>query len=885
MNQLLKKHALKLILLVLLLIFAPVAEPLVTRLWTSGRTEHLQAQVTRQAQWQERVIQIEELAARLQRRFSQAIRERDQAALDEAVDLARVLDAECHALLQIEPSDALRELRIQAHQVAETQQELFLRLRDSETDATAAEIRDNHARLNQVLEAWDQAFHDYRRERIEAFHDELADIGAYSMRLESFVVAFMLRCIVGLLLLGYLLMLFSRRREGRLQRDNRRLEDDLESRNVALHQANEALKNEIEERNAAEWEVRKRLHMEETLGKASGMLTLPTAPKFESFLELLAEVMAVDRAFIVLFKHESMVIEKVFEWPTRPTAAGESGTAGLEGEDLMTYPWWYERVRTNEPLAIEDVAALPFSAEKERALFEANHIHAMLSLPVHTVDDETLGFMCFVDPEKPRSWQSASIRMLFLVSELLANYFARQKAEEQLRHDAFYDRLTDLPNRLLFKNRLEHAIQKCKRHHEYNFSVLFLDLDRFKSVNDTLGHLVGDQLLIELSDRLKDSVRPGDTVARLSGDEFVILLESIIEVEEVIRVVQRIENHIQKPFMLKGKEIHISASIGITQGNTEYKSAEAVIRDADIAMYRAKTLGKARYSVFDKHMHDKAVSAMEIEHNLRRALEQDEFELHFQPILSARTGEVSGAEALIRWNKPGYGTVSPSDFIPIAEETGLILPIGEWALRAACRHVRGWLDAGREPLTVSVNCSARQLQRQDLPGIAAALLEEAELDASLIKVELTESAVMGDVDHAISVLNRLHAMNIKISVDDFGTGYSSLAYLKRFPINTLKIDRSFINGILENDDDRAIISSIIAMAHSLNLSIVAEGVENEEQLALLRDLGCDEIQGYFYSKPLPADRFMAFVDARARSLREAGDEALEAGGEPAGSSN
>lgn len=850
-------------LLLLLLIAFPFVELAISRRNAPNLAVDADQALQKRRQWNDLLARIDRGATAMTYHYDLALTKRDAATVAEAQRHFSDIETALVELNQIAPSSELRGMRDALQQYDDINREMVIRLAEMdnyEVVPKTLEQETAQARLRLVRDrrVWREAYYQFSLAQRRAFLEEFSIWASHAGRLESGATTLWFRSLVLLSLLTTVVFVVLQFRREKLLVANQELEAHLANKNKTLQETNRRLESEIEERNLAEWEVRKRLHMEETLGKASGMLTLPHAPRFDSFLELLAEVMSVDHAFIALFKKQKLEIANTFQWHA-PEKDGRDAVKAFHGLELIHYPWWYERVRANEPLAAESPRDLPENAEPERKFFEDIGFKAFLFLPVRTVDDETIGFIGFFDCEKEQRWPSAGIRMLFFVSELLANYFARQKAEDQLRHDAFYDRLTDLPNRILFKNRLEHAIQKCKRYHEYNFAALFLDLDRFKAVNDTMGHLVGDQLLIEASDRLNETVRPGDTVARLSGDEFSILLENIMEIEEVIRVVQRIEIALKKPFHLKGKEIHISASIGITQGNLGYKSAEAVIRDADIAMYRAKTLGKARYAVFDKEMHEKAVSAMDIESSLRTAIDREEFELFYQPILSSQTDRVIGAEALIRWRKADGTMISPGEFIPIAEETGLILPIGEWALRTACRQAIAWRNMGLPELTVAVNISARQLQRQDLAHVAFSLLEETGLDAKYLKIELTESAVMADVDHAIAIFKDLERMNIKISVDDFGTGYSSLAYLKRFPIHTLKIDRSFINGILENDDDRAIISSIIAMAHSLNLRLVAEGVETEAQYELLRTLGCDEIQGYYCSPPVPAAKFVAYV--------------------------
>lgn len=435
----------------------------------------------------------------------------------------------------------------------------------------------------------------------------------------------------------------------------------------------------------------------------------------------------------------------------------------------------------------------------------------------------------------------------------------RKIAEEQLLRNAFYDALTGLPNRALFIDRLGRAIEFAKRYNDYLFAALFLDSDRFKIVNDSLGHLIGDQLLIAIAQRLKAGLSFGDTVARLGGDEFAILLEDIKDVGGATRVADQIQKALRRPFNLNGQEVFITASIGITLSTTGYDRPEDLLRDAETAMYRAKALGKARYEVFDLGMQGRTLALLQLEVDLRRAVEGEGFEAHYQPIVSLASGEVASVETLLRWKHPRRGFVSPAEFIPLAEETGLIGPIGEWVLRTTCAHHQTWRSAGLPPLRTAINVSALQFQRPNLPLLIGQVLKQCGLTPHCLELEITESIAMQDIAYSIATFNELVTMGIQISIDDFGTGYSSLAYLKRFPIQAIKIDQSFVHGILTDPNDRAIISATIAMAHSLKLKVIAEGVETEEQLAFLRSQQCDEAQGNFFSRPVPADTLAALL--------------------------
>ncbi|MEA5535242.1 PAS domain S-box protein [Crocosphaera sp. XPORK-15E] len=441
----------------------------------------------------------------------------------------------------------------------------------------------------------------------------------------------------------------------------------------------------------------------------------------------------------------------------------------------------------------------------------------------------------------------------------------RKLAEEQLQYNATHDPLTHLPNRILFMDRLEHALERQKRRPDFSFAVLFLDLDEFKVVNDSLGHSIGDQLLQEIARRLHQCLRSDDTLARLGGDEFAILLEDIGNLKDAIKIAERIHQDLTQPFNLDAQDVFINTSIGIALSIPEYKVAAEILRDADTAMYRAKADGKACYAIFDQKMHDRAVTRLQLETDLRRAIERKEFELYYQPIIALATGKLTGFEALIRWQHPQRNLVSPGHFIPIAEETGLIIPMGEWILEEACQQLKTWQTQFPEfaDLKVSVNLSSKQLKYANLIDTLDKILEKTQLENHFLKVEITESLLMENVQAATEILLKIKQRNIEICLDDFGTGYSSLSYLHRFPVNTLKIDRSFVMRMEPNNDNAEIVRAIVSLAHILGMDIIAEGVETELQLAQLRWLGCEQGQGYFFAKPLSKDQ----VEALLRSPR------------------
>jgi len=430
----------------------------------------------------------------------------------------------------------------------------------------------------------------------------------------------------------------------------------------------------------------------------------------------------------------------------------------------------------------------------------------------------------------------------------------RKRAEQQIHHAAFHDTLTNLPNRAMLAGRLSLALARSKRNQHYQFAVLFIDLDRFKIVNDSLGHTMGDQLLVELAGRLVTCLRNNDTAARLGGDEFALLLDDIKDPLEAVHVAERVQESLQLPFDLNAQEFFTSASIGIAYSRTGYACPEDILRDADTAMYRAKANGKARYEVFDAEMHQRALQALKLESDLRRAIDRGEISVHYQPILSLITGEVTGFEALARWFHPELGMILPARFIPLAEETGLIIPLGEMVLRTACRQMKEWQDAWgsdiAQPLTVSVNLSGKQFSQSNLVEQIEQILKEVRLAPHSLRLEITESVVMENANSATDMLHQMKALGVQLSIDDFGTGYSSLSYLHRFPFDILKVDRSFVARMTSDRESAGIVETIMMLSDKLGKYVVAEGIETEGQLELLKAMGCEYGQGYLFSEPV-----------------------------------
>jgi diguanylate cyclase (GGDEF)-like protein/PAS domain S-box-containing protein len=440
----------------------------------------------------------------------------------------------------------------------------------------------------------------------------------------------------------------------------------------------------------------------------------------------------------------------------------------------------------------------------------------------------------------------------------------RKEAEEQIKNLAYHDALTGLPNRLLFNDRLSVAVAQAHRQ-GYRLAIFFLDVDRFKVINDSLGHSLGDRLLQGVARRLQASVREGDTVARLGGDEFILLLPALNRTEDVAKVAEKILDSLKLPFRLEGRELYVTASMGISLYPDDGGDAETLIKNADTAMYRAKEQGRDNYQLYTPAMNATAVERLALENSLRKALARDELELVYQPLLDLGTGRVHGLEALLRWRHPERGLLLPSEFIPLAEVTGLILPIGPWVLRTACARARTWQDLGHPHLTIAVNLSARQFQQPDLVAQVKRALEETGLPPRCLDLEITETNAMQNAEATIHTLRELKTLGVRISIDDFGIGYSSLNYLKRLPIDTLKIDQSFVRDITTDPDDAAIATAVIALAHTLKLRVVAEGVETQEQLAFLAARHCDRMQGYLFSRPLQSQECGEFLGRTGRA--------------------
>ena len=466
------------------------------------------------------------------------------------------------------------------------------------------------------------------------------------------------------------------------------------------------------------------------------------------------------------------------------------------------------------------------------------HTYLMVKFPLRNKDNNVFG-VCTIGTD---------------ISERKLAENALREQQSRLNYMAFHDSLTSLPNRSLFYDRIYHGLARAKRSNS-KVALLLLDIDRFKNINDSLGHDAGDLLLKAISTRLNDGVRDMDTVARLGGDEFVVVLEGVHDLNDVVFVANKLLVSLARPIDVNGHDISTTVSIGVSVYPEDGSDTDELLKNADIAMYKAKEAGKNNCQFYTKGMNATAVNYLLLENDLRRALELNQLTLHYQPQVDLHSGDLMGVEALVRWQHPDRGLVSPAHFIPLAEETGLIVPIGEWVLREACLQQKRWLDTGRHVGKVAINLSPRQFRQKNFPGKVEAILRETQLSAEHLELEITESCAMEHAGETINQLNQLNQMGMYLSIDDFGTGYSSLAYLQRFPIQKLKIDRSFVHDIHDDTNDAAIAKTIIGLAHSMQLSVIAEGVETEYQADWLRKQGCDQAQGFLYAKPMTPKQF------------------------------
>jgi diguanylate cyclase (GGDEF)-like protein len=535
--------------------------------------------------------------------------------------------------------------------------------------------------------------------------------------------------------------------------------------------------------------------------------------------------------------------------------------------EAVDHPAYFAAIVANEIVAAEDAASHPATRSLGPVYLKPLGIAATLDAPVW-LDGRVVGMVCGEVTRGTRAWQPEEIDFASGIATMIAlalEASQRRGAEAQLMRLAHYDALTGLPNRNLLGDRLRQALVYAGRHRS-RVALMFLDLDRFKNINDSLGHYVGDQILKEVAARLTRTLRANDTVARLGGDEFVVVLQDVHDPSDAAMVAQNLLRELGPPYVLEGRELHLSASAGITLYPDDGRDADVLMKNADVAMYHVKDSGRNGYQFFAETMNHAANRRLAIENDLRLAIRRGELVLHYQPQVDLARRAVRSVEGLVRWRHPERGLVMPGGFIYVAEECGLAQPLGEWTLHEACVQSRRWQAAGLAPVPVAVNLSARVFRERSFVTTLRAILDETRLDPRLLELEITESAVMQQSDATSATLEELSSLGIKLAVDDFGTGYSSLAYLKRFPIDKLKIDRSFVRGIPASGDDTAITRAIVSLARSLGLRVVAEGVETAAQLGFLSAHGCDDVQGNYFCPPCdPQEAERIFGCARAVS--------------------
>lgn len=622
---------------------------------------------------------------------------------------------------------------------------------------------------------------------------------------------------------------------------------------------------DITERKNAELELQRRDELLQ--GIADAMNFLLTVPHYESAvnkgLAALGQAAGVDRVYIYE-NHPHPETGQIsmsmrYEW-TRSGVPASIAQPHWQNQSYANFGMmrWYQSLSKRQ-IVKEMTRLLP---PEEQTILQQDQIQSILMVPI-LVDGYFWGYIGFDDCRQERYWTKTEESILQAMACSFGGTLKRQIAEATIRYQAFYDPLTSLPNRLLLSDRLQLAILNAKRAN-HCVAVLFLDLDRFKTINDTLGHATGDRILQMVSERLQGCLCQGDTVARWGGDEFTLLLPQVKAPEELALIARRILDSLKPAFQVGTHQLHLSGTMGIAVYPQDGTDADMLLCQADVALYRAKDQGRNHYQFYIPDMTSTAAERLTIETQLYTALERQELMLYYQPRVNLKTWQVTGLEALLRWQNPNQGFVMPGTFIPIAEDNGLILSMGEWAIRTACLQNKTWQDLGLPPLRVSVNLSARQFQDPNLVAMIEEVLEETQLDPQWLELEITETTVMQNIEFTRLMLEDLSQMGVHLSIDDFGTGHSSLSYLKRFPLHSLKIDRSFVKDLKPNSPDAAIAAAVVALGQGLNLKVVAEGVETQEQLDVLQSLQCAEMQGYFFSRPLPLAEITNLLEDNAR---------------------
>jgi diguanylate cyclase (GGDEF)-like protein len=616
---------------------------------------------------------------------------------------------------------------------------------------------------------------------------------------------------------------------------------------------------DITERKRSEREIQQRDRLLQAVAEATNYLL--TNPEFEiaiiDALAILGTAATVDRVYIYQHYIEpttGKIARKLrFEWRKTASLPGVTITPQDQAYATSGLTRWYDNFVIGK--AISGLTReLPL---REQEVLRRDRVLSVLLEPI-LIDDLCWGFIGFDDCRSERQWSKSESSILATMAASISGAIQRQKIEENIRHQAVHDALTGLPNRILFTDRLHKAIA-AREHESELIAVMFLDLDRFKMVNDTLGHTSGDQLLCRVAERLTHCVEEKDSIARFGNDEFVFSFSQLDSVREAVKVAQRILDALKNPFYVSNQELYVTGSLGIALYPHDGADAESLIKNSDTALYRAKAGGRSNVEFYAATMSAEAAELFTVEKHLYRALEREEFVIHYQPQINLSTWEIVGMEALLRWNSPELGKLSPKTFIPLIEDNGLIIPIGEWVLKTACAQNKAWQEAGLPPLTTSVNLSAVQFQQPNLVERITQILEDTGLAPQFLDLEITESIAIQDADFTCAMMRELHAKGICLSMDDFGTGYSSLSYLKQFPLDTLKIDQSFVKDVTASAMQAEIVTIVISLARALQMNVIVEGVETMEQLSFLRSRHCQAVQGYLISKPMPAEEATAFL--------------------------
>ncbi len=577
--------------------------------------------------------------------------------------------------------------------------------------------------------------------------------------------------------------------------------------------------------------------------------------KITNLLKDLAIFFEVDRTYLFLIDHDNQTMTYTHEW-CNVGIDPEVGT--IENIPLSVFPWWIEQLEKNKMVYIEDVSQMPPEAIEEQNQLIRQKVKSLVSLPVEG-HGKIQGFIGIDSVKAFKKWSDDHLEMLNILSNLMAQGLIKKHSDEEIEFMAYYDHLTHLPNRVLFTDRLNQAIHRSKRNNTF-VCAIFIDLDNFKAVNDTMGHNGGDDLLKRVGQSLLTHVRKMDTVCRFGGDEFLLMLSDIKALEDIPQIAEKIMALFEKPFIVYDQEFFITASAGVAISPLDGDDADSLIKNADVAMYKSKAKGKNQYALCTTDMKEEVQQNMILSNDLYRALERNELIVYYQPQIDLHSKKINGVEALLRWNHPKHGMISPGVFIPLAEKSSLINTIGSWVLKTACAQNKKWQDMGFVPLRVGVNLSGIQFINAQVVDRVQSVLAETKLDPNYLELEITESIAIQDARHTITILNQLKALGVTIAIDDFGTEYSSLSRLKDLPIDRIKIDMQFIQGLENNKKDQAITLMIINLAKSLGLNVIAEGVETLPQLDFLNQKMCDQVQGFYYYKPMPAEEVQAILE-------------------------